>query len=173
MCPDFSAAVQRRRCLHRPLAFVAAVGDGCTAIVEAVAGGNVAGFIAHEHISPRPRRLHVQVRHLRSRSTGICSTVAARSPPRPRNRATVREVCRKSLRSQFGGAKASPTTSCALICCRLRCGRDFHIAIQFSRRSTTTWISTCRAQPLKTPAHAALSPSTGDIVGFYEALELR
>jgi len=33
-------------------------------IVETVAGGNVAGFIAHEHISPRPRRLHVQVRHL-------------------------------------------------------------------------------------------------------------
>ena len=64
MCPDFSAAVQRRRCLHRPLAFVAAVGDGGAVIVEAVAGGNVAGFIAHEHISPRPRRLHVQVRHL-------------------------------------------------------------------------------------------------------------
>ena len=62
--PEREIQVQRRRCLHRPLAFVAAVGDGCAVIVESVAGGNVAGFIAHEHISPRPRRLHVQVRHL-------------------------------------------------------------------------------------------------------------
>ena len=43
---------------------MAAVGDGGAVILESVVGGSAAGFITREHISPRARRLHVQVRHL-------------------------------------------------------------------------------------------------------------